>query len=565
VTDASGLEVVVDALLGADIVGLDTETTGLDPRTDRMRLLSLAVDTTDASVFTYLVDCSAVDPRPLFEALAEKTLVAHNAAFDLGFLAALGFEPGVVHDTMLLSQLLLGTRKGKGFHGLAQVAERELGHTLDKDLQASDWSGALTRAQLDYAAADTAVLLPLYRALAGNIKASVQDQVATIEHRCLPAMVWLSRSGAAFDRDAWTVLAQEAGREAEDLARQLDEVAPARDGFLSKAGAWNWGSPQQVQEAFRLLGVELQSTDDDALARVEHSLADLLRRHRAASKRASTYGLDWLAHVAADGRVYAAWRQLGADSGRMSCSAPNLQNLPRGAAYRRCFRAPEGRVLVKADYSQIELRIAAKVSGDEAMLEAYGRGEDLHTLTARRVLGAEDVTKEHRQTAKSLNFGLLYGMGARGLRQYAKSQYGLNLSEEEAHRYRDAFFQSYPGLAAWHRRVRSRREVETRTLAGRRRLLGAKDFDTLRLNTPVQGTGGDGLKQALALLWERRHQCPGAFPVLVVHDEIVIECDRDQAEAVSAWLKQAMQDGMAPLIEPVPCEVEVQIGSSWGG
>jgi DNA polymerase-1 len=565
VTDAAGLEVVVDALLGADIVGLDLETTGLDPRKDRTRLLSLAVYTFDGGTFAYLVDCFAVDPRPLFGALAETTLVAHNAAFDLGFLAALGFEPGAIHDSMIMSQLLHGTRKEHGFHGLDQVAERELGRHLEKGLQKADWSGSLTADQLEYAATDAAVLLPLYRALATQVKETGQEQVAQIEARCLPAMVWLARSGTPFDRDAWTALAQEAGREVEDLARQLGEAAPLRDGYLPKEGAWNWRSSQQVQEAFRLLGVELQSTDDDTLARVEHPLADLLRRHRAASKRASTYGLDWLTHVALDGRVYAAWRQLGADSGRMSCSAPNLQNLPRGAAYRRCFRAPAGRVLVKADYSQIELRIAAKVSGDTAMLEAYRCGDDLHTLTARCVLGIQDVSKEHRQLAKALNFGLLYGMGARGFRMYAKSQYGLDLTEQQARGYRQAFFDAYPGVAAWHRRVRSRREAETRTLAGRRRIVDAKTPDTQRLNTPVQGTGADGLKRALAYLWEQRHECPGSFPVLVVHDEIVVECDAGQAEAAAAWLRQAMFGGMAPLIDPVPCEVEVQVGQTWGG
>jgi DNA polymerase I len=227
--------------------------------------------------------------------------------------------------------------------------------------------------------------------------------------------------------------------------------------------------------------------------------------------------------------------------------------------------APPGRVLVKADYSQIELRIAAKVSGDKALLAAYQRGDDLHTMTARNVLGIADVTKEHRQLAKALNFGLLYGMGARGFRQYAKGQYGLDLSEADAHRYRTAFFKSYPGLAQWHRRVRSQRVTETRTLAGRRRLLDAKTPDTQRLNTPVQGTGADGLKLALALLWERRTQAPGAFPVLAVHDEVVVEADAGQADAVAVWLKAAMVDAITPLVAPVPVEVEVKTARTWGG
>jgi DNA polymerase-1 len=221
--------------------------------------------------------------------------------------------------------------------------------------------------------------------------------------------------------------------------------------------------------------------------------------------------------------------------------------------------------LVKADYSQIELRIAAKLSGDKALLDAYQRGEDLHTRTARMVLGKRDVTGEDRQLAKALNFGLLYGMGASRLREYARTGYGVELTEGQAKNYRAAFFGSYPGLAGWHRKAGASLQaaIETRTLAGRRRL-NVQRF-TERLNTPDQGTGADGLKAALALLWERRGQCPGAFPVLIVHDEIVVECAADQADAAAAWVKQAMLDGMAPLIDPVPVEVEVKIDQTWGG
>jgi DNA polymerase-1 len=141
----------------------------------------------------------------------------------------------------------------------------------------------------------------------------------------------------------------------------------------------------------------------------------------------------------------------------------------------------------------------------------------------------------------------------------------LDLSEAQAAQYRRAFFAAYPGLGRWHRRAGACRARECRTLAGRRRLLDDKTPYTHRLNSPVQGTEADGAKQAMALLWERRDQCPGAFPVLFCHDEIVVECARGQAEAVSAWLRQAMVDAMAPLIDPVPVEVEVQASQTWGG
>jgi DNA polymerase-1 len=330
----------------------------------------------------------------------------------------------------------------------------------------------------------------------------------------------------------------------------------------------NWSSPQQVAEVLTRIGHPVESTADEVLATIDHPIADLLRQHREASKKATTYGNPWVAkHVAEDGRVYPRWKQLGADSGRMSCADPNMQQLPRDPAYRCCVVAPPGRILIKADYSQIELRIAAKISGDKAMMAAYREGRDLHRQTAAVLLGKPEaeVTKDDRQIAKSANFGLLYGMGAPGYQSYAKTMYGVSMTLDEAREYRAKFFRAYPGLVAWHRKAGAGKDqaIDTRTLTGRRRR-GITRF-TQKLNTPVQGTGGDGIKIAMALLWERRHQCPGAFPVLVVHDEIVIEADDHQADAAAEWLRSAMIDAMAPLIDPIPVEVDVKIAQTWGG
>jgi DNA polymerase-1 len=561
--DTAGLATLRTALEETAMVGLDLETTGLNPRTDRVRLVSLSVDTVGGGRFSYLVDCFAVDPAPLREALADKELVIHNAPFDLAFLARLGLTPaGIVNDTMLLAQLLVA-----GTHdrvNLADCCDRWLGRRLDKAEQKSDWSGPLTSEQLAYAAADVDTLAPLFDVLTAKVKEAGLSKVADIERRALSGVVWTARHGVAFNRDIWTALADAAGKESDRLRRELDSAAPTRPGSLARWDPWNWDSPQQVKEALALAGCEVADTTDETLATLDDPVAMLLRQYRAESKKVKTYGAGWLSHVADDGRVYPGWRQIGAWSGRMSCSEPSMQQLPRGE-YRRCIVAPPGRVLVKADYSQIELRIAAKVSGDKALLDAYRRGEDLHTLTARTVLGVAEVTKKDRQLAKALNFGLLYGMGAKGFRVYARTNYGVELTDAEARNYRSAFFRSYPGLAQWHRRAGQTgdRAIETCTLAGRRRL-DVKHF-TEKLNTPVQGTGADGFKAALALLWERRHEVAGAFPVLLVHDEIVIEADVGQAEAAGAWLKQAMADAMAPLIDPVPVEVEVKVAPTWGG
>jgi DNA polymerase I-like protein with 3'-5' exonuclease and polymerase domains len=554
VTEQAGLERVAAALRAAKTVGLDTETTGLDPRADRVRLLSL-----HTPAGTFLVDCFAVDPAPLFGPLAGVEVVGHNLLFDLQFLARLGFAPGRVWDTMLASQVLeAGDRTAR--HSLLEAAARHLGAAMSKAEQASDWGGELTPAQLAYAAADVDVLLPLRAALLKKLRSAALTTTADLENRALPAVGWMAGTGVGFDRTAWEALAGEAGGEASSRQADLDRVAPARPGDKPR----NWNSVPQVKEAFAAVGVTLTSTADAALAAVDHPLAVALRAYRAAAKRCGTYGLDWLRHVSADGRVHPGWRQCGADSGRMACREPNVQNLPRDPRYRRCFAAPPGRALVKADYSQIELRLAAKISQDPVMLAAYQQGKDLHAETARAILGKAEVSKADRQLAKAINFGLLYGMGAATFAAYARTNYGVTLTAGEAAGYRAKFFRTYPGLAAWHRRQGGgNRAADTRTPLGRRRA-GVTRY-TEKLNTPVQGAGADGLKQALALLWERRAECPAAVPVLAVHDEIVVECDAVDADAVSAWLTRAMVDGMAPFAAPVPVVVETSVGPTWGG
>jgi DNA polymerase-1 len=371
----------------------------------------------------------------------------------------------------------------------------------------------------------------------------------------------MERAGVPFDRPAWESLAAVAGEEAADLARQLGEAAPPRPGGL----AWNWNSPDQVKQAFAAVDVTLDSTGVDELAAVAHPLAHLLRRYRAAAKLASTYGHAWAEEAVVGARVYSDWKQVGCITGRMASRSPNLQNLPGDLRYRACFRAPEGRALVKADYSQIELRITAKITGDRAMCDAYARGDDLHKLTARRMLGKSDVSDAERKLAKPVNFGLIYGQGAPSLRKKAKAEYGLDLTLAEARRYRQAFFAGYPSVADWHRRLRRETAPAVRTLAGRRCPLPDKHFYGTRANYMVQGTGGDGIKLALALLWERRGEVPGAIPVLTVHDEIVVECVEDQVSAVEGWLRKAMLDALTPLLDPVPAEVEVTTGRTWAG
>jgi len=304
------------------------------------------------------------------------------------------------------------------------------------------------------------------------------------------------------------------------------------------------------------VGALLEHRDDDPLI-------PLLLEHREAAKQCGAFGRDFLRFVhPVTGRVHADYFQAGTAAGRMSCRNPNLQQMPRDPAYRACVRAPEGRVLVKCDYAAIEMRIAAEVAGDVRLVEAFDKGADVHRLTAAMLADKpeESVTKGERQLAKACNFGLLYGMGAPRLRGYAKFAYGVEMSDDEAAAYRDRFFDAYSGLRAWHR-SQVDGVVQTRTMAGRRRL-GVEKF-TEKLNSPVQGLGADGLKLALGLLHETRDEVPSAAPILAVHDEIVLECDHQDAERAREWLERCMREGMSELLKRVPVEVEGQIGRDW--
>jgi DNA polymerase-1 len=569
VGDSAGLLTVKEVLESSQLVGLDLETSGLNPRLDRVRLLSLAADTSDDRMVSYLVDCFAVDPSPLWDILAGKPLVGHNLAFDLQFLERMGFTPqGRLHDTMLLSQLLYAGQQES--HKLQDCVRRELGISLSKEAQRSDWSSSqLTPEQWTYAARDAIATRLLRRVLQPKINDAGLADAALIERQALPTVVWLSGTGAMIDSVAWQSLAADAERDVAETAQKLNGAAPPKpDG-----GSWNWASSKQVKEALALAGCSVENTRAETLALVEHELARLLHCHRDAAKRATTYGTAWLTqNLDPDGRVYADWHQLGTASGRMSCSGPNMQQLPRGA-YRKCVVAQPGCVLLKADYSQIELRCAARIAGEQRMIAAYKDGQDLHTLTAQRMTGKEAVTKDERGSAKAVNFGLIYGMSAAGLVRYAMKDYGVRMTLKQAQDARRAFFAAWPEIAKWHVSLQrakwqdqlQRRPVhETRTLAGRRSLVKPDTWYGGRAARIVSGTAADGYKCALGLLWRRRAEVPGVRLVLAVHDEVVVEVPQEQVEAAAAWLKQAMLDGMAPFLDPVPVDVELMVGESWG-
>jgi DNA polymerase I-like protein with 3'-5' exonuclease and polymerase domains len=568
------LPLVLASLDEVDRVGLDVETTGLHWRTDRVRLLSLGCLTSDGSPFAHVLDLFALPPAslaPVWEALQGKEIVGHNLEFDLPFLTRLGFTPGdrTIYDTMILSRLL--TAGTTDSNSLDDVAKRHLGVVLDKTHQRDDWSApTLSDEQLGYAAADVLHLDALLAKLLAAVGEADLTQTWEIERRCLPGWLWMMTAGMPIDVEAWGPLATKSRADVDRLHQELHDAAPQRPGDLPGVGStWNFNSQPQVKQLLDVLGFKVKDTTSETLAAIDHPFADLVRKYRQVKWLDGAYGAKFLRFVDADGRVYGRWVQTGNEAGRSSCRQPNLQQIPRQVEYRKAFRAPPGKVLVKADFAAAHLRIVCRVADEQKMLAAFKEGRDLHRMTAASLLGKPeaDVTKQDRQLAKAVAFGLLYGMQPPGLRSYAMESYGVEMTLAEAGKHRATFFQTYPGLAAWHRKTdrEKGRQRESRSLAGRRRVLDPKTPIMHRLNSPVLGTEADAAKTALALLWERRADCPDARPVAFVHDEIVIETYESQAPSAALWVQAAMTEALAGLINPVPVEVETKVAPTWGG
>ena len=575
VTEPAQLDTLLPRLLAAPLIAVDTETTGLDPLTDRLRLVQLAVP--GLTVVVDMQTCPVEPLRPLCS--QQHMLVFHNARFDVAFLTQAGLPwPAHLFDTMLMSQLLSAGKPEGNLNqcGLDLAVHRYLGLRLSKDEQRSQWDGPLRPAQVAYAARDAAVLLPLAERLQHELHAAGLERVAAIEHRCVPALVWLELAGLPIDADRWLARAQADEARVGVLEQQchalVGQADPAAPLLLQALPTVNWQSPAQVLDVLRSRGHRIDSTHAAVLATLEDPLAHALLEYRDAVIRAQTFGREWLAgHVhPRTGRIHAHYIQLGTPAGRMACIRPNVQNIPRSVAYRSCIRADDGQVLVKADFSQIELRIAAVMANDEAMLSAFHRRQDLHAVTAARVLNVplDQVGKAQRQLAKALNFGLVYGMGARGLQAYAARHYHVSLTATEASRHRETFLATYRGLWRWQQKVarqlQQQRDLATYTLAGRQQL--AVRHLPVALNSPVQGTGADGLKLALARLFAHRHDVPWTRLVACIHDEILAECPVEEVEQTAQWLAQHMTAAMTELVgTAVPIVVEVAHGRDWAG
>jgi len=573
ISDYQALVDALNSLSSSRVVGVDTETTGLDPLVDKIRLLQLAGDQLDKTFVIDLFELGQVGVEPLKAFFSgNQVKVFHNAKFDLKFLRQAGFKVSPpLFDTMLASQLLTAGLQVAG-HSLENLVDQYLGESLDKSLQVSDWSRDLSDQQLEYAARDAAVLPRLRNAMVPLLVRNGLVDTAKLEFDCLDAVVDMELNGMRLDVERWQLLTKQLQS---DMQRAADELQSMLRGasvgevtlFGEEYQTVNLDSTQQVLDALRSLGIPVEGTSRAHLAPLanDYPVVAALLNYRDVAKKVQAFAESLPVYVhPVTGRIHPTYHQLGASTGRFSCSDPNLQQIPRGVEFRSCFVPAEGYKLVIADYSQIELRVAAEISKDVRMIAAYQQGQDLHKLTASLVTGKaiDEVTKDERQAAKAVNFGLIYAMGAAGLRTYARNTYGVEMSIEQAETFRNRFFSAYKGLEQWHRSVSTSGQTSTRTIGGRLRRWRTDPKLTGLLNTPVQGTAADIIKKALALLAKALSDT-GIRIIGSVHDEILLEAPVEKAQWAAELLKSTMEKAGAYYLKLVPVVAEATVADSW--
>ncbi len=575
----------------ADLTALDTETTSLDPFAARIVGVSLSVKAGEACYIPLAHTApGAPDQLPRDQVLArlkpwlsavDRKKVLQNAKYDQHVLANHGIAlAGVTHDTMLQSYVL---ESDKG-HDLGQLCTRHLGlATIAYEDLCGKGARQIGFDQVDiaraatYAAEDADVTLRVHQAL--HPQFANERGLSHIYHDLeMPArqVIWqMERTGILIDAATLTRQSHEIGQKIMALEAQACELA---------GQPFNLASPKQLADIlFEKLGLPVKkktpsggpSTDEEVLSELalDYPLPKLLLEHRSLAKLKGTY-TDKLPRMInpETGRVHTHFSQASVVTGRLASSDPNLQNIPvrteEGRRIRTAFIAPEDCSIVSADYSQVELRIMAHLSGDERLLDAFAHGEDVHRATAAEIFGVTplEVGPDQRRVAKSINFGLIYGMSAFGLARQ------LGLERSAAQTYIDRYFTRYPGVARYMEEARdsARRHGYVETAFGRRlwfpeirssngnRRQGA---ERAAINAPMQGTAADLIKMAMIAVstWLEKSARKSRL-VLQVHDELVLEAPDDELVEVRTHLPRLMGN-VATL--KVPLVVEVGVGPNW--
>ncbi|MCA6063471.1 DNA polymerase I [Thalassolituus marinus] len=589
----SVLDAWLEKLKAAELFAFDTETTSLNYKEARIVGLSFALEAGKAAYVPLAHDYEGAPQqldrdavlaqmKPLLES-SEHKKVGQHMKYDMHVLANHGIHmQGVQFDTMLESYVLdsVATR-----HDMDSLALKYLGHkTVSFEDIAGKGAKQLTFNKIDiekagpYAAEDADITLRLHQRLWPELEAvpSLKTVFEEIEMPVMPVLFAMEENGALIDADR--LLEQSA--QIEQRLQQLEQ-----DAHNAAGQVFNLGSPKQLGEIlFNKLELPVKkktpsgapSTAEEVLVELADDGFDLpkiILENRGLAKLKSTYTDKLPVMICAEtGRVHTSYHQAVAATGRLSSTDPNLQNIPvrseEGRKIRQAFIAGEGYKLVAADYSQIELRIMAHLSGDEGLLKAFAEGRDVHRATAAEVFSVseDDVTDNQRRAAKAINFGLIYGMSAFGL---AKQ---LGVGRGEAQEYVNLYFQRYPGVREYmdNTREQAKEKGYVETIFGRRLYLPeirAKNAprrqhaERTAINAPMQGTAADIIKRAMIRV---NQWLPGsgfdARMLMQVHDELILEVKAEQAEAFAVQLKAQME---AAAEIKVPLVVDAGIGDNW--
>lgn len=569
---------------------------------NHVRLLQLHSD--EGELWYDLASFTEPDWMELTVLLEDPTItwVGQNIAYDYRCLLGCGIRlRGRLEDTMIQSALLNNGLPNVS-NSLEAIALRVLKTSLDKTLQKQDWMSAeLNEADLAYAMGDVRVTWQAWQEQKAEIKNAGLQRVYDLECALIPAVVEMEHTGMLVDQQqALTAIAQledeigiSRGEFLELLDAQLRELhgdglprdddgsynlrakkEPKRDG--GRPAGFNINAPQQVLKQLNALGINPvdpktgKPTTDKKILRplADNPVVFSLLAYKRAEKRRSMIQ-SWLdKNIEADGRIHARFAPLQTGTGRFSCSSPNLQQVPRESYIRDCFVAADGHELVVMDVKNMEMGVAcAEPIANESIMQNALRDEtDLHTLTGHLIfhIPMEEVGKEQRQRAKSCNFGLLYGSGAPGLKEYFAS-FGNFITEDEAKEFRNAWLNAYPGMAKWH--AWAKREVEkgeVRMVDGRRRwLINEMARPTVLLNNIVQGTAASIVKQAMVGIWPRLPK--GARLVAQVHDELIVEAPEGAGEEVLEMMRrQLLLAGRLIIGDSVDMVGEGSVAKSWG-
>ncbi|KKU51062.1 MAG: polymerase protein [candidate division WWE3 bacterium GW2011_GWC1_47_10] len=523
----------------------------------------------------------------------------HNASFDYKYLKLhTHVELKNIFDTML-AEGVLKAGLGMGYRLKDLVDRRIQKDLLNKDLQKSfidvTKNTKITDEQLKYAASDTLILFPLFRQQIEDLKKENLQKIAKLEFAVSPVVAEMELKGVFIDVKKWRKIIADLGEKRDRLAIEFQEAIrhlysfSQMDMFGGMGDMININSQVQLMELFNnKLGLNIPSTNDAILNRVNNPIVKLLRDYRGYAKLVSTYGENLLQKInPVTGRLHPSFLQIATATGRFACNDPNVQNIPRNSkefAFRECFNPAPGYKIVDADFSNFEMRILADFSGDEKMINALKNELDIHSYTASLMFDkpySNDFKKkfpELRQMAKPIGFGLMYGMGAPGLVGRIYAETGKEITVEESDQLINKFFQSYPRVKSFLDKMAKNAQKNgwSSTPAGRKRWYHLPDKDDIDYrrklssigreakNHPIQGTNADAIKYALVFAHERmvKDKIDGAI-ILTVHDEIACEVREDQAQDFAPALASEMVRAGELFLKKVPVVSQPFVGDVW--